>query len=235
MYSPHNSPGPVVAAAAPLTAYSHLGSDHSTQAWHHHSLPPQDPPRHLIPSSHTPTIRVIQANDGNLFAQPQTHFASSAANPDIIYPPPPCQPQAQSFNLNSSPYFYNNNNPHSSFNMTDLSPTTVALPTLHQHKRDASVNSITGDMPTPVSLGCPRSPMTSPTVGERPSSAISPPRSHSRGLSVDSSQDGDDDGSLRKNHSYKRAEEPPRNEDGKMICKHQECHGISFDRKCEWR
>jgi hypothetical protein len=51
---------------------------------------------------------------------------------------------------------------------------------------------------------------------------------------VDSSQDGDDDGSLRKNHSYKRAEEPPRNEDGKMVCKYQECRGISFERKCEW-
>jgi hypothetical protein len=118
--------------------------------------------------------------------------------------------------------------------MTDLSPTTAVLPLPHQHKRDASVNSINGDMPTPVSLACPRSPMTSPTVGERPSTATSPPRSHSRGLSVDSSQDGDDDGSLRKNHSYKRAEEPPRNEDGKMVCKYQECHGTSFDRKCEW-
>ncbi|EOA82686.1 uncharacterized protein SETTUDRAFT_66774, partial [Exserohilum turcica Et28A] len=34
--------------------------------------------------------------------------------------------------------------------------------------------------------------------------------------------------------SYKRTEEPPRNEDGKMVCKHQECHGTSFSRKCDW-
>ncbi|KAJ4362276.1 hypothetical protein N0V83_010369 [Neocucurbitaria cava] len=49
-----------------------------------------------------------------------------------------------------------------------------------------------------------------------------------------SEQDGEDDGSLRKNHSYKRAEEPPRNEDGKMYCRHHECAGLFFDRKCEW-
>ncbi|USP82071.1 hypothetical protein yc1106_09345 [Curvularia clavata] len=219
-------PSPLPSPAAPLTTFAHLGSDHPTHTWH--SLPPQDPPRHLIQSPN-PTIRVIQATDNDFFTQPQTGFASSAASSDI-YPRPPCQPQAQSLNLNS-PYY---NYPDPSFNMTDLSPTTVVLPAPHQHKRDASVNSINGDMPTPVSLACSRSPMTSPTVGERPSTATSPPRSHSRGLSVDSSQDGDDDGSLRKNHSYKRAEEPPRNEDGKMVCKYQECHGTSFDRKCEW-
>ncbi|ORY04550.1 hypothetical protein BCR34DRAFT_667071 [Clohesyomyces aquaticus] len=34
--------------------------------------------------------------------------------------------------------------------------------------------------------------------------------------------------------TFKRAEEPPRNQDGKMICSRPECHGNTFDRKCEW-
>ncbi|CAN9229855.1 unnamed protein product [Alternaria alternata] len=117
--------------------------------------------------------------------------------------------------------------------MTELSPNPTPMQVPHEHKRNISINSLT-DMPTPVSMVGPRSPLTSPTAGERPIITTSPPRSHSRGISVDSSQDGDDDGSLRKNHSYKRAEEPPRNEDGKMVCKYQECRGTSFDRKCEW-
>jgi hypothetical protein len=50
-----------------------------------------------------------------------------------------------------------------------------------------------------------------------------------------SSQDGDDDGSLRKNYSYKRSEEPPKTQDGKMTCRHHECNGVLFERKCEWR
>ncbi|KAI4674722.1 uncharacterized protein J4E84_010463 [Alternaria hordeiaustralica] len=116
--------------------------------------------------------------------------------------------------------------------MTELSPNPTSMQVPHEHKRNISISSLT-DMPTPVSMSA-RSPMTSPTAGERQIIVTSPPRSHSRGLSVDSSQDGDDDGSLRKNHSYKRAEEPPRNEDGKMVCKYQECRGTSFDRKCEW-
>lgn len=224
LYSPH-SPG----SAAPLTAYPHLGNlhnpTHPTPSWHHSALPPQLPPRHLINTAHNPTIRVITVPDDDLFAPPQTGFASPS-----IYR----QPEAP-LNLNSSPYYHYS---PSHFNMTDLAPTTApTLPAPHEHKRTSSVNSLLGDMPTPVSLSCPRSPiMTSPTAGERRQSlAASPPRSHSRGLSVDSSQDGDDDGSLRKNHSYKRAEEPPRNEDGKMVCKYQECQGVSFDRKCEWR
>ncbi|EUC29199.1 hypothetical protein COCCADRAFT_107162 [Bipolaris zeicola 26-R-13] len=223
LYSPH-SPG----SAAPLTAYPHLGNlhnpTHPTPSWHHSALPPQLPPRHLINTAHNPTIRVITVPDDDLFAPPQTGFASPS-----IYR----QPEAP-LNLNSSPYYHYS---PSHFNMTDLAPTTApTLPAPHEHKRTSSVNSLLGDMPTPVSLSCPRSPiMTSPTAGERRQSlAASPPRSHSRSLSVDSSQDGDDDGSLRKNHSYKRAEEPPRNEDGKMVCKYQECQGVSFDRKCEW-
>lgn len=64
---------------------------------------------------------------------------------------------------------------------------------------------------------------------------MSSPRTHTRQLSEDISSQDEHDGSLRKNHSYKRAEEPPRNQEAKMICKHQECTGLTFDRKCEWR
>jgi hypothetical protein len=40
----------------------------------------------------------------------------------------------------------------------------------------------------------------------------------------------------RRGYTHKRAEEPPKNEQGKMTCKFQNtCPGITFDRKCEWR
>ncbi|CAN9293774.1 unnamed protein product [Alternaria alternata] len=167
-------------------------------------------------------VRVTGAAESNLFAQPQTDFASSG-----IYRPNR-QPEAQQQCFN--PQFFNIYDQNI---MTELSPNPTPMQVPHEHKRNISINSLT-DMPTPVSMVGPRSPLTSPTAGERPIITTSPPRSHSRGISVDSSQDGDDDGSLRKNHSYKRAEEPPRNEDGKMVCKYQECRGTSFDRKCEW-
>lgn len=48
-----------------------------------------------------------------------------------------------------------------------------------------------------------------------------------------SSQDGDD--APRGNHPYKSVEEPPRNHDGKMICKNTECASLTFNRKYEWR
>ncbi|KAB2108306.1 hypothetical protein AG0111_0g2923 [Alternaria gaisen] len=208
-------------AAPPLTAFPHLGSDHHN-SWHPYSLPPQDSPRHLITSTQVPRVRVTGAAESNLFAQPQTDFASSG-----IYRPNR-QPEAQQQCFN--PQFFNIYDQNI---MTELSPNPTPMQVPHEHKRNISINSLT-DMPTPVSMVGPRSPLTSPTAGERPIITTSPPRSHSRGISVDSSQDGDDDGSLRKNHSYKRAEEPPRNEDGKMVCKYQECRGTSFDRKCEW-
>ncbi|KAJ4320094.1 hypothetical protein N0V94_003564 [Neodidymelliopsis sp. IMI 364377] len=63
---------------------------------------------------------------------------------------------------------------------------------------------------------------------------MSSPQTHVRQVSEDVSSQDEHDGSLRKNHSYKRAEEPPRNVEAKMICKHQECTGLTFDRKCEW-
>ncbi|KAE8846344.1 hypothetical protein HRS9139_00911 [Pyrenophora teres f. teres] len=163
---------------------------------------------------------------------------SPLPNPDTYFPPSTQDFQASPLNLNPRYYNYNNNNNNNNI-MTELSPKSTApmhLP--HEHKRTVSIASLTGDMPTPVSMGGPQSPQRSPTSVEHISAFTSPPRIHSRlhsrGLSIDSSQDGDDDASLRKNHSFKRAEEPPRNEDGKMICKYQECHGTSFDRKCEW-
>jgi hypothetical protein len=55
--------------------------------------------------------------------------------------------------------------------------------------------------------------------------------------------DGDDIGqeniepfAPRRGYTHKRAEEPPKNEQGKMTCKFQTtCAGVTFDRKCEWR
>ncbi|KAI1676360.1 hypothetical protein KJE20_14063 [Pyrenophora tritici-repentis] len=89
-------------------------------------------------------------------------------------------------------------------------------------------------MPDIAKQDCLRSLTKSPAVGDSQSEASSSLASHHTSLSIDSPQDGDDDGSLRKNHSYKRIEEPPRNEDGKIVCKYQKCQGTSFDRKCEW-
>lgn len=39
----------------------------------------------------------------------------------------------------------------------------------------------------------------------------------------------------RRGHAHKRAEEPPRNADGKYICRFQDkCPEYTFERKCEW-
>ena len=134
------------------------------------------------------------------------------------------QPEAQRSSIN-----------HQYFNitcyrdiMTELSPNSTTMQARHKHERNASMNSPT-DMPTSANIS---GSLVSQTANKQPTKIK---LSHSRGISVDSSQDGDDDGSLRKNHSYKRAEEPPRNEDGKMVCKYQGRRGTSFDRKCDWR
>lgn len=40
----------------------------------------------------------------------------------------------------------------------------------------------------------------------------------------------------RGKYSHKRTEDPPRNADNKMMCIFSpDCHGITFERKCEWR
>jgi hypothetical protein len=49
-------------------------------------------------------------------------------------------------------------------------------------------------------------------------------------------QDPDDnDFTSGKQPVFKRKEEPPRDEHGKMKCKYKGCDGVTFDRKCEWR
>jgi len=108
-----------------------------------------------------------------------------------------------------------------------------------RHERTPSTNS-NSNIPTPVSMSGPRSPLLSDehqlpdrrvSVAASVASSYEQMAPHSdRG----SSADLDDAESSRRNHAYKRAEEPPRNHEGKMVCKHSECTGVTFDRKCEW-
>ncbi|KAF2825808.1 hypothetical protein CC86DRAFT_382799 [Ophiobolus disseminans] len=212
IYLPQN-PG------SPLTVFpQHLGDD---QSWHPYAaLPQQQSPRHLISTPQTPSIRVT-GTAGSDLAPPHPGFVAFGS----IYH----QPQAHHLQLNTNFDFSYAMDPQ----MPQDTPSIQVPPTLVKHERTSSINSIP-NMPTPVSMSGPRSPLLSPTSGERSHMATSP-RTHSRRVSEDlTSQDGDDDGSMRKNHSYKRAEEPPRNQEGKMICRHHECAGLFFDRKCEW-
>jgi hypothetical protein len=57
------------------------------------------------------------------------------------------------------------------------------------------------------------------------------------GSDIDDSLDADMDSfTPRRGHAHKRAEEPPKNEEGKFICRFQNtCGGQTFERKCEWR
>lgn len=107
------------------------------------------------------------------------------------------------------------------------------------HGRNDSVNDPGFPTPTSMPPTDTHSPLVSPRDNRRPSSVSSFSHGHRRQASdACSSIDGDEDAGSpgHRNHSYKRAEEPPRNADGKMICKHQECTGstTTFDRKCEW-
>ena len=65
---------------------------------------------------------------------------------------------------------------------------------------------------------------TSLTLSER-SSAI---------VDMDISEISPDAYTPRRSMTQKRREDPPRNDDNKMICQYPECVGITFDRKCEW-
>ncbi|KAL1638658.1 hypothetical protein SLS58_008689 [Diplodia intermedia] len=48
-------------------------------------------------------------------------------------------------------------------------------------------------------------------------------------------QDRYDGYTPRGKYSHKRTEDPPRNAEGKMVCNFSsDCHGIIFERKCEW-
>ncbi|KAF1924212.1 uncharacterized protein M421DRAFT_73168 [Didymella exigua CBS 183.55] len=128
------------------------------------------------------------------------------------------------------------NSRHPSLTVSSLSPivnsgSAIQLPQIH-HKHERSLSSTSNtDMPTPVSIA--GNDLPSP-VGEQHRTTMSSPNTHTRQYSEDISSQDEHDGSLRKNHSYKRAEEPPRNNEAKMICKRSECSGITFDRKCEW-
>jgi hypothetical protein len=109
-------------------------------------------------------------------------------------------------------------------------PDTPVLHTV-RHERTSSINSTT-NIPTPTSMADLRSPLLSPTGERRPSTSSS--HAPIRQPSEESSSQ-DDESASRRNHSYKRAEEPPRNAEGKMCCKHKDCANMIFDRKCEWR
>lgn len=200
----------------------------------HNSLP-QETTNHLTSSFPPPSIYITGSADTSEvgFAAPQ-HFASLNNN---LYPASSRQPQALS-SLDTSSFTYINST------MGNCQPLETPIPhdikTAH-HERTSSINSIisNSNFPTPVSMAGGHSPLLSPT-DRRPSVAhsVGYSRSHSRQPSVDGSvsQFGDDsDSPGRKNHVYKRSEEPPRNTEGKMVCKHEECTGVTFDRKCEWR
>lgn len=208
----------------PLTVFPHLGSDSLNNSWHPYaSLPQRASPRHLLSSPQTPSIRVTGTAESQQFAPPHTEFASFGS----IYQPSR-QPQASPLNLNTA-FDYS----QQQYMMGPLSPdATMQVQQMPVKQRTSSMTS-NSNIPTPVSIAGPRSPLLSPTAvtaGERRHT------NHSRNRSTDSSeQDDEDDGTLRKNYSYKRAEEPQRNQDGKMMCRHQECAGLFFDRKCEWR
>ncbi|KAH7384105.1 hypothetical protein DE146DRAFT_759903 [Phaeosphaeria sp. MPI-PUGE-AT-0046c] len=220
-FLPHN-PG------SPLTAFAHLGTDSNlNDPWHHQlpytCLPHAGRRHHQSPTSQTPSIRVT-GTAGSDLAPPQQDFAAFGG----IYH----QPQASPLQLNTN-FNYN----HLSYAMgSQLSPDASSIQIPHipiKHERTSSIAS-NSNIPTPVSMSGPRSPLLSPTTAQR-SNADASPRNHSRRISEDlTSQDGDDDGSLRGKLNHKRAEEPPRNQQGKMICINSECAGLLFDRKCEW-
>ena len=84
---------------------------------------------------------------------------------------------------------------------------------------------------SPVSMGGQRSP-----VYDRRSShsSLQEPRADSEARST-SPEAIESSLSPRRGHAYKRAEDPPRNAQNKMICKFKECANLTFERKCEWR
>ncbi|KAH9877701.1 hypothetical protein J1614_002918 [Plenodomus biglobosus] len=220
-YLPHNQ-GTI---AAPLTAFPHLGTDHNSNSWHpYHSLP-QDSRRHLVASTQNPSIRVTGAAGVDVYAQPHTDLAAF----DDIYHPGQ-QPEAYPLDLDPSSYTFPSQYIMSESNIPPAA-TAMQIPQICvKHERTSSINSLNG-MPTPVSTSGPRSPLT-PTA-DAGTHIIPSPQSHSRQISEDrSSLSGDDERKV--NYSYKRNEEPQRNSEGKMLCKHPDCSGLVFDRKCEW-
>ena len=212
---------------------NNLDSNNSWQEFTHHNLPQRTIAGHLtIPG--LPELRVTDSTDNQGFDP----FAQPHASPfENIYSPSAQQPQAPHHSMNINPNVRNFESPYTMGNPSDTSPVqTLQGP---RHERTSSSNS-SSNIPTPVSMSGPRSPLLSEDHHHRRASvAVSLASSfggHRRhGSEGGSSEDGEDGGSPRRNHAYKRSEEPPRNIDNKMICKHKECTNITFDRKCEWR
>ncbi|KAF2112942.1 hypothetical protein BDV96DRAFT_579458 [Lophiotrema nucula] len=192
-------------------------------------LPQQDRSSHLaVPGI---TIRVTDGNPGsNGSAQPQPDFGSYS---NSLYQSSAQQPQAPQLNIDTSfSHFYQDFDNMGNL-ANDASPLQIHSAPVSRHERTPSLNST---IPTPVSMTAPRSPVLSPASDRRLSVASSHAHGgHQRQISEDiSSIDGDDTLGPRRNHAYKRSEEPPRNRENKMICKHEECASLTFDRKCEW-
>lgn len=198
------------------------------------------PIRNSVPLSHSssqqrtaihltniPSVRVTGSADSEGLAPPQSDFAS----PGVDHAPSE-GPQAPPLKIST-----NHSNPwlssHSMGNCLPPDASPIHAPLSIMHERTPSVNS-NSNIPSPVSISGPRSPLLSPVGDRRPSIATA--LGNIRHQSEDaSSQDGDDAMSPRRNNTYKRSEEPPRDWQGRMICKHTECASITFDRKCEWR
>ncbi|KAF2797378.1 hypothetical protein K505DRAFT_322637 [Melanomma pulvis-pyrius CBS 109.77] len=227
-------PGNSGIATSPLYAFPVDVNVNSLDPWQEftqQSLPQRTAAGHLtVPG--VPGIRVTGSADSEGFAQ----FAQPHASSFHIYQPSAQQPQAP------LPMNINTNLPNfdSTYIMGNTAPETSPIHTAQgpRHERTPSTNS-TSNIPTPVSMSGPRSPLLPEehqrdrraSVAASIASSYGQIRPHSeRG----SSEDADDGGSPRINHAYKRSEEPPRNLDGKMICKHNDCANITFDRKCEW-
>ena len=204
--------------------------DHNfDNAWHlfpHTSLP-QRTARH--PTNSIPSVRVTGSADSEGYAAPHPDFASI----DSISPSTTHSPQASYLN-NPTNYSHFVNFPHDMGNVQP--PETSSVPAFppHRHERTPSIVS-NSNIPTPISMPGSHSPLLSPASDHRRYSVASSQGPIRQQSEEASSQDGDDVGSPRRNHAYKRAEEPPRNPEGKMVCKHKECAGQIFDRKCEWR
>lgn len=186
-----------------------------------HSPLPQHSPRRLVNPAQTLSIRVtenVSACSG-IFASPQSDFAAWSSYIYNASGPPR--------NRYQSCYLSNMVRPSTPVSCGS----TAQLPQINlEHERTHS-NASSANVPTPVSMA--DNSLPSP-VTEQQNTTMSSPCTHTRQLSEDISSDRRD-GPPQKNHSYKRAEEPPRNSESKMICKQLECSGITFDRKCEWR
>ncbi|KAL1606370.1 hypothetical protein SLS60_003772 [Paraconiothyrium brasiliense] len=185
---------------------------HQQQQYPHNSLP-QRTARHLTTS--IPSVRVTGSAESEGYAAPHSDFASFDIFSSSTQPP-----QAPSINVNPD------------FSDFIMGNTTISEHppvhgfSAHRHERTPSLNSNT-NMPTPVSMSA-HSPLLSPAEDHRRYSvASSQAGAPTRQQSEDASSQGDPDDldSPRRNHAYKRSEEPPKNHDGKMICKHSECAG----------